>query len=256
MLRGRERSDTFVADDLAPAWADLRRSRWSLRVAWSGRWRRSGTAFHGCGGRRARAVPSMRPEACSSCATGISAGARSRRISPRPNTLAQSGSGRRGWWHRGSGRALVARIVAREHGVDLERHRSAAVTREMLAEADVVLRRRKPPRAPAPLPGGPAPRVAGRRARRRSTGRCGPAQRREHRIPRRLRPAGRAANRWSRHPLAQRTTPGECRARLLSGGCRARRPPEGLRLTPWWQTPSRSLTPTGRRFAPARRCGR
>jgi protein-tyrosine-phosphatase/predicted ATP-grasp superfamily ATP-dependent carboligase len=141
MVRGRERSDTFVADDLRPAWADLG----AFVVESAGRVLRPVAALKHrlpwMRRRRARARRALedarsvlfvcRGNICRSPFAARVAEARyggAKRIrSAGLMALAERPS------------PLVARIVAREHGIDLERHRSAAVTAEMLSEADVVL---------------------------------------------------------------------------------------------------------------------
>jgi protein-tyrosine-phosphatase/predicted ATP-grasp superfamily ATP-dependent carboligase len=141
LVRGRERSDTFVADDLPPAWAELR----ALAVESAGRLLAPAAALRHSlpwvRRRRARARRALdearsvlfvcRGNICRSPFAAHVAEARyggAKRIrSAGLVPLAERPS------------PLVARIVAREHGVDLERHRSAAITPETLAEADVVL---------------------------------------------------------------------------------------------------------------------
>jgi protein-tyrosine-phosphatase/predicted ATP-grasp superfamily ATP-dependent carboligase len=141
MVRGRERSDTFVADDLRPAWADLR----AFAVESAGRLLRPVAAqrhrLPWMPRRRARARRAL-DDARSVlfvCRGNICRSPFAERVAE-----ARYGGAKR---IRSAGlmalaarpSPLVARIVAREHGVDLERHRSAVVTAEMLAEADVVL---------------------------------------------------------------------------------------------------------------------
>jgi protein-tyrosine-phosphatase/predicted ATP-grasp superfamily ATP-dependent carboligase len=141
MVRGRERSDTFVAEDLAPAWADLREFALESAARLLGPVAAFRHRLPGMRRRRARARHAL-DEARSVlfvCHGNICRSPFAARVAEARYGDAKQirSAGLLSLEERPS--PLVARTVAREHGVDLEPHRSAAVTAEMLAEADVVL---------------------------------------------------------------------------------------------------------------------
>jgi protein-tyrosine-phosphatase/predicted ATP-grasp superfamily ATP-dependent carboligase len=141
VLRGREHVDTFVRDDPNPGWAEL---RW---LGAEGLARAISTASVAVSRGSLRRRRRERAQAALAEAESLLFVCRGNICrSPFAARVAQRalGSGKR---IRSAGvlpmpdrpSPLVARVVAREHGIDLEDHRSVVLTAEMMAGADLVL---------------------------------------------------------------------------------------------------------------------
>lgn len=142
VARGRERSDTFVSDDRAPAWAELRllgsralssttsatRAKVDLLPAVAARRRR-----------RARRALGQAGSVLFVCRGNLCRSPFAARYAQRllPDAVRVRSAGLLPFDDRPS--PLVARRVANEFGVDLDDHRSVRLTPELVAQADLVL---------------------------------------------------------------------------------------------------------------------